>query len=76
MRRKQRTNPHDLIEDTIRNAGSIGNLERLAGIGPSNAERYAFWKDYSNLPADQSLDAGVAELKHRIRAKADRGTSQ
>ena len=72
MRRKQRADRHDPMEEAIRKAGSIGELERLAGIGRSDTERHAFWKDYSALPGSQGLDAGVAELKRRIRAQAGR----
>ena len=50
MSRKQRAVQHDPIEDAIRKAGSVGALERLAGIGPSDAERYAFWKEFARLP--------------------------
>lgn len=72
MPRKQQADQHDSIEDAIRKAGSVGVLERLAGIGPSDDERYAFWKAFSALPGSQGLDAGVAELKRRIRAQAPR----
>ena len=74
MPKKHKPTPHDQVEDAIRTTGSIGGLERLAGIGPTIDERYAFWKDYSHLPANLSLDIGVAELKRRIRAKAARET--
>lgn len=70
MPRTKRMDPNDAVEAAIRRAGSIGALERLAGVGRSDAERYAFWKQYSLLPAGQTLDAGVAELKRRIRAQA------
>ena len=56
-------------EDAIRRAGSIGALERLAGIGTTPDARMAFWEPFCKLPAAQSLDAGVAELKRIIREK-------
>lgn len=71
MRQKQRTTTDDQIETKIRAAGTIGNLERLAGIDQSPNGRYAFWTTYSQLPGGQSLDAGVAELKRLIRAQAN-----
>jgi hypothetical protein len=54
----------------IRQAGSIGALERLAGIGRAPEERAAFWQPFSKLPGAQGLDAGVAELKRIIRTEA------
>lgn len=55
------------LEEMIRRASSIGDLERMAGVGRDHDARYAFWRDYSHLPGAASLDAGVAELKRRIR---------
>ena len=60
----------DPTEDAIRRAGSIGALERLAGIGSTQYERAAFWKPYCKMPGAEGLDAGVSELKRRIRAQA------
>jgi hypothetical protein len=57
-------------EDAIRRAGSIGALERLAGIGTTPEARMAFWEPFCKLPGAESLDAGVAELKRIIRGKA------
>ncbi len=73
MRQEQRTTTDEQIEAKIRVAGTIGNLERLAGIDQSPDGRYAFWTTYSRLPGGQSLDAGVAELKRLIRAQANVG---
>lgn len=56
-------------EAAIRRVGSIGALERLAGVGQGDAERYEFWRGYAHLPGAQGLDAGVAELKRRVRAR-------
>ena len=67
-RKRVRLSPVAAVEEAIRRAGSIGELERLAGVGQTHAERHEFWKDYSRLPGEQALDAGVAELKRRIRA--------
>ena len=57
----------DQVEAAIRRSGSIGELERLAGVEQHHDARYAFWHAYSHLPGAASLDAGVAELKRRIR---------
>lgn len=73
MRRQHRPTPDEQIEEKIRAAGSIGNLERMAGIDPSPDGRYAFWTTYNHLAGAQSLDAGVAELKRLIRARAKLG---
>nr|WP_318031048.1 hypothetical protein [Rhizobium ruizarguesonis] len=45
---------------------TIGDLERNAGIGSSNAERTAFWLRFHHLEGKACLDAGVAELKRMI----------
>jgi len=63
------------IESAIERSGSIGALEHLAGIGQSAEERYAFWMTYRSFPADQSIDAGVAELKRRIGESTTHKTS-
>ena len=70
MRQKRSSPEHDPIEASIRAARSIGQMERLAGIGQAVEERAAFWKPFMSLPAVASLDAGVAELKRRIREQA------
>ncbi|PDT01452.1 hypothetical protein CO666_25500 [Rhizobium chutanense] len=49
--------------------GTIGDLELRAGIGPSPAERTAFWQQFHHLDGQACLDAGVAELRRRIAAK-------
>jgi len=69
MRRVKRPSREDIIAAAIRAAGSIGDLERLAGIGQSAAARETFWMPFCKLPGSQGLDAGVAELKQRIRAQ-------
>lgn len=55
------------VEEAIRRSSSIGELERLAGVEQHHNARYAFWHGFSHLPGAASLDAGVAELKRRIR---------
>lgn len=62
--------PEPPIEVALRKAGSIGALERLAGIGPELEARRAFWMAYSGLPARECIDAGCAELRRRARAAA------
>jgi hypothetical protein len=59
---------------TIRHANTIGALERMAGIGPDTESRNAFWMPFRPLPGGQGLDAGVAELKRRIRLAAQGGS--
>ena len=58
------------IEEAIRRAGSFGALERLVGIGSTQEAREEFWRPFARLPGAAGLDAGVAELKGRIRAAA------
>lgn len=47
---------------------SIGKLERRAGIGPSHAERLAYWMQFAHLK-DKTFPADVADLKTRIAEK-------
>ena len=70
MPRRRHPTPADPIEEAVRRAGSIGALERLAGIGNTPEARVSFWKPFCHLPGAQGLDAGVAELKRMIRAGA------
>ena len=65
--RRKAPSRSDMIEDAIRRAGSIGELERLAGIATDPAARQAFWQPFCRLPGAKGLDVGVAELKCRIR---------
>jgi len=54
---------------------TIGELERRAGIGQSEAERFAFWQPFAHL-GDKALDAGVAQLRFLAeRRDAGRSTS-
>ncbi len=52
---------------------TIGDLERRAGIGSSDAERTAFWLRFHHLDGKACLNAGVAELKRMI-AEREGGT--
>ena len=70
MARRKKPTYDEQIDAAIRAAGTIGALEHLAGVGRSQEEREDFWMAFRTLPASQSLDAGVAELKRRIRARA------
>jgi hypothetical protein len=72
MSRRKQPCQQDQTEAAIRRTGSIGALERLAGIGRTSEERAAFWQPFSNLPGAEGLDAGVAELKRMIRAQAQK----
>lgn len=69
MPKRRKRAADDGLEQAIRAAGSIGDLERLAGIPQDQEARYQFWKAYSHLKSEECLDTGVAELKRRIRAK-------
>jgi hypothetical protein len=60
----------DPTEEAIRKAGSIGALERLAGIGSAQEDRVSFWTPFCKMPGAAGLDTGVLELKRRIRARA------
>ncbi len=62
--------PEHPIEHELRLTRSIGDLERLAGVGASRDDRAAFWMAFSALPARETLDAGCAELRRRIRLAA------
>lgn len=48
---------------------TIGEVEKMAGIGPSHDERFAFWRQFAHL-GDNAFQAGRAELYARIAAKA------
>lgn len=75
MRRTQSRTRADLVEEHIRRAGTIGELERLAGIAPDVKSRTDFWLSYAHLPGASALDAGVEALKQQTRmrvAEADR----
>lgn len=74
MPQRKRGPTPDLMEEAIQRAGSIGALERLAGIGSAQDERAAFWQPYCKMPAAEALDAGVSELKRRIRSQAQQAT--
>ena len=65
----QDTTSESGAEAAIKSASSIGDLERLAGIGRDDESRYQFWHAFAAIPAAKCLDAGVAELKRRIRAQ-------
>ena len=55
-----------LIEpNAARSAKTIGELERLAGIGSSHEERFEFWRQFAPMK-DDAFDAGRAELYRRI----------
>ena len=49
--------------------GTIGALERLAGIGPDEESRFRFWIAFRNS-ADPIAD-GLAELRRRIATHQD-----
>ncbi len=67
MPRPKKKNADDQIEEVIRRASCLGDLERLAGVAGRLEARSDFWRPYRSLPAGQSIDAGVAELKRPIR---------
>ena len=68
MSRQKRAPAHDLIEQAIRRAGTIGAVERLAGIGSTPEARQEFWRPYTGFDGAEGLELGVAELKRRVRA--------
>ncbi len=68
-RREKAPSAEELIEAAIHKASSIGDLESLAGIEQDLAARTEFWLAFCRLPGGASLDAGIAELKRRIRAQ-------
>ncbi|MDK1389636.1 hypothetical protein QN224_30125 [Sinorhizobium sp. 8-89] len=48
---------------------TIGELERMAGIGSSAEERTAFWIRFHHLDGVACLKAGVAELERLVAEK-------
>lgn len=42
---------------------TIGQLERLAGIGPSHEERAVFWQPFARLPGASGFKLGCEELR-------------
>ncbi len=58
------------IEHELRRTRTIGDLERLAGIGSSREDRAAFWLVFSTLPARETLDAGCEMLRRMVRLAA------
>jgi len=75
MPRERRQSPQDKIEANIRRASSIGELERLAGLGNAPEARTAFWLPFSHMPGIEGLTAGTEDLKRRIRAQAAASTT-
>ena len=70
MPRRQPDSASAQTEEAISRAGSIGALERLAGVPATAEAREEFWRPFAGLPDADGFDAGVAELKARIRAAA------
>ena len=75
MPRKKPAKPttDEIMAKLTMRVSSIGQLERLAGIEQSHDARWQFWQPFCKLPASESLDAGVAELRARIRQKIECG---
>ena len=61
------------FEILTRTAATLGQLERLAGIGAGPEERAAFWLPFSRLPGCEGLNAGVRELRARILRRVEAG---
>lgn len=75
MRRKAKVIAQaGLVEQQIRNVQTIGELERLAGIGSSLPSRSVFWLNYARLGAS-GLDAGCEALRQRARTRRLRETA-
>lgn len=57
-----------LIAKTIQalTDGTIGSVERLAGIGPDSNSRYEFWKPFAAIPNDGGFRAAMLECRRRI----------
>jgi len=75
MPRKRPAKPttDEIMTNLTMRFSSIGQLERLAGVEQSHDARWQFWRPFCKLPASESLDAGVAELRARIRQKIECG---
>jgi hypothetical protein len=76
MPRRKQKRLCDQTEEAIRRAGTIGELERLAGIASDPASRRAFWTSFMHLAGSAALDAGCEELRRRIRNQASGGPNQ
>ena len=76
MTHRKQKSLRDDTEEVIRRAGTIGELERLAGIGPDLASRQAFWTSFMHLAGSAALDAGCAELRKRVRSRVCDGTNR
>ena len=50
---------------------TIGQLESLAGIGPSHEERAAFWRPFAKLPGVSGFKLGCEELRRMARIQAE-----
>lgn len=53
--------------DAAKHCTTLGELERLAGIGASFDDRFAFWQQFSHL-GEGAFNAARAELYRRIEA--------
>lgn len=47
--------------------GTIGELERKAGIGQTRQERFDFWIRFRHVDGFEVIKAGVTELKRIIQ---------
>lgn len=69
---RRKKSKDEAIEGAIRAAGTVGQLERLAGIDGDEA-RTTFWRQYREIgetrDGEAYLKAGSDELKRRIRAQ-------
>lgn len=54
--------------EAARGCTTIGEVERLAGIGQTHAERFAFWRQFSHL-GDGAFEAARTELYRRIEVR-------
>jgi len=54
--------------EAARHAVTIGEVERLAGIGPAHEDRETFWLQFAHLK-DGAFEAAITELYRRIHER-------
>lgn len=63
-----RKTPKPIRPQAARHVTTIGELERLAGVGASHEERFAFWRQFAHV-GEGAFEAARDELYRRIDAR-------
>lgn len=56
----------EIVRRIERENTTIGDYERLAGIGRSREERFAFWVQFRHEDGTETIRLGMNELRRRI----------